>query len=584
MFPLNPASRQQRIIELYALVSGSYHSSAAAAQSNVQSRQPLQHERPLLAAQLPMQSQIPIAAPEFLPPVSPGCESPRTPIAQDQMSIFSCNTWSSVSDDVFSNPRSSIATSISSLSNESQFSIPIKLQPVPQQRPLKPPNHDSVTGLWNAALRVIPCGKDHSKLLWDVSFTSCLICGFSRWHALMLHARSMHIDTFIDAMRQLRDIGKADFAGNYPIHFLMVTGVSIEYYSNLIQQSDSYEQNVFGQNPLHVLNPQDLGENLISFLQWFKDRRPPPGLLLTQRDIYCRTPLHALLQHPLDRSLYSKILDVFPYAEHQLRSLDTSGRNVMKLMHKASLKIKSESAADFDKIQAGLSEIKLFLSLCEGNQQKNGSCDIARGIRGISYLGFFECPICKSNAHTNSYLDLIKCACASGRDRNGPDDTGTTPAHAIVAHARCNIDNTPETASQTAKLFRVLIPTNDTTLREALHVLDPEGKSLVFNVAIGGFDEILQYMLSLESFSRRSAMVNACAREPDGKECSVLRAVQTKLQAVLEEINKCGKKNNGQMRKELIELYKRLTRCKNILRSAGALEDPSVTMRWRISG
>jgi hypothetical protein len=397
----------------------------------------------------------------------------------------------------------------------------------------------------------------------------------------------MDIGTFISAMRQLRDIGKADFAGNYPIHFLMVAGVSMEYYINLIQLSDSYNQNIFGQNPLHVLNPQDLGEKLISFLEWFKGRGSPSGLLLTQRDIYCRTPLHALLQHPLERSLYSKILTVFPYAEHQLRSLDTSGRNVMKLMNKASLKIKSESLMDFAKIQAGLSEVSLFLSLCEGNQNSNaqryGFSDIARGIRGVSYPGFFECPVCKTNAHTNSYLDLIKCACASGRDRNGPDDTGTTPAHAIVAHTRCNNDYTPETASQTAKLFYALIPADDITLREALHVLDPEGKSLVFNVATGGFDEILEYMLSLESFGRRSAMVNTCAREPGGKEWSVLQAVQAKIREVVEEINVCSKRD-GQMRKDLCEQANRLTRCKHILRSEGAVENPNITMRWRISG
>jgi hypothetical protein len=259
----------------------------------------------------------------------------------------------------------------------------------------------------------------------------------------------------------------------------------------------------------------------------------------------------------------------------------------MKLMNKASLKIKSRSPTDFAKIQAGLSEVRLFLSLCEGNQTGNvqsyGFSDIARGNRGLSYFCFFECPVCKTNAHTNSYLDLIKCACASGRDRNGPDDTGTTPAHAIVAHTRCNIDYTPETASQTAELFYVLIPADNTTFREALHVLDPEGKSLVFNVATSGFDQILEYMLSLESLGRRSAMVNTCAREPDGREWSVLQAVQARLCKVVQEIEAC-RKGDGQIREDLCEQANRLTRCKHILRSEGAVENPSVTMRWRIFG
>jgi hypothetical protein len=259
----------------------------------------------------------------------------------------------------------------------------------------------------------------------------------------------------------------------------------------------------------------------------------------------------------------------------------------MKLMNEASLEIKSKSPTDFAKIQAGLSEVSLFLSLYEDNQKSNvqryGFGDIARGIRGLSYPGFFECPVCKTNAHGNSYLDLIKCACTSGRDRNGPDDTGTTPAHATVAHTRCNIDSTPETASQTAELFYALIPADDTTLREALHALDPEGKSLVFNVATSGFDQILEYMVSLESFARRPAMVNTCAKELDGREWSVLQAVQAKLHNVVNDINAC-RQGDWEIRNDLCEQANRLTRCRHILRSAGAVENPSVTLRWRISG
>jgi len=574
-------------------VSNSNNFSPVAAYLPAQSRPTFRQAHSIVATPLQMQSQTSIATPEFLLPVSPGLEIPRHRAIQDRRSIFSSNTWSSgsaqsvytQSDDVFSNPRLSVITTNSSLSDSSQFSVPIRSYSQRQRRPLKPPKHDPKAGLWNASLRVIPCGIDHSQLLWDKFFISCAICGFSQWHALMLHARSMNIGTFIGAMSQLRDIEKADFAGNYPIHFLMVAGVSMEYYSNLVQLSDSYDQNVFGQNPLHVLNPQDLEEELISFLEWFKDRRSPSGLLLTQRDIYCHTPLHTLLQHPLERSLYQKILNVFPYAEHQLWSLDNSGRSVMQLMNKDSLKIKSKSPTDFAKIQAGLSEVRLFLSLCEGNQTGNANrsdfSDIARGIRGLSYLGFFECRVCKTNTHTNSYLDLIKCACASGRDRNDPDDTGTTPAHAIVANIRCNNDYTPETASQTAELFRVLIPADDPGLREALHVLDPEGKSLVFNVATRGFDEILEYILSLENRGRRSAMVNACARGPDGKESSVLQAVQAKLDEVIEKIKVCSRKDM-QMRNDLREQASRLKRCKHILMGEGAVEEPSVTTRWKI--
>jgi hypothetical protein len=185
---------------------------------------------------------------------------------QDRMSVSTINTWSSGSaqsaynfleDDTFSNPRSSIATTNSSVSAVSSFTK--------MARPVKPPKHDPEAGLWNDLLRVIPCDKDHSGQLWYDSFTTCLVCGFSRWHSLMLYARSIEISTFVTSMNNLRDISRVDFAGNYPIHFLMASGVGMEYFTNLLQWADSSSQNVFGQNPLHVLNPQDLlGEQLIS--------------------------------------------------------------------------------------------------------------------------------------------------------------------------------------------------------------------------------------------------------------------------------------------------------------------------------
>jgi hypothetical protein len=409
----------------------------------------------------------------------------------------------------------------------------------------------------------------------------------------MLSARTIPIDVFVTAMNHLRDINRVDFAGNYPIHFLMTAGVSMDYFIHLYQWPNSSAQNVFGQNPLHVLNPQDLGEQLISFLDWFKTREHPPGLLLTQRDIDCRTPLHTLLQQPLERCLYQKILKTFPYAEHQLRSLDTSGRTCIQMMNEASLLIKDSSPVDYDKIQAGITEARLFLSEAsltststhQNNIQRYGFHDIARGARGTSYFGFFQCRICDQiNTHSNTYLDQIKCACSSGRDRNAPDETGMTPAHALVTQARCNNDEaqTPESASQTAELFEVLIPRGEPTLREALHVLDPEGNSLVWNVAVRGLDEVLAYILSVEEAGRRRAMVNTCGQGTDGREISVLEAVVAKLRDVGSELRLTELTGNVGLRKVLVEKGNRLLRVRKILAAHGAMVDPCVTVRWGI--
>jgi hypothetical protein len=474
------------------------------------------------------------------------------------------------SDDVFFNPRFSIATTNSSISNISHVF------------PLKPSKHDPQAGLWNGVLRVIPCGKYHNLMRWNDLSTNCPICGFSQWHALMLHAGSMGLGAFVTAMHQLRlrDVGKFDYAGNSPIHFLMSAGVSSNYHNSLLRISESYSQNVFGQNPLHVLSPQDLGDELIAILEQFKGLGFPPGVLLTQRDIYCRSPLYCLLQHPLERSLYQKVLNIFPFAEQQIRSFDTSGTTIIGMMSEATYRIQSESLTDFRKIQDGIIEIKKFLYESKDTLQRYDFQDIARGARGTKYLGFYQCLVCgQTNAHSDSYLDQIKCAGRSGRDRNRPDETGTTPAHALVSITRCNIDGTPETASETALLLCALIPPNDPTLLEALHALDPKGNSLVYNIAVRGFDEILEYVLALETPGRRQAMVNSCYRKANGTEGSVLQAVLEIIRAVRTET--------------LFDKFKRITalsdtgyhrfeRCRDILIKAGAQLTPNIVTRFRI--
>jgi hypothetical protein len=404
----------------------------------------------------------------------------------------------------------------------------------------------------------------------------------------------MDMETFVTAIEVLDRIKKDDYAGNSPVHFLMIAGVEMSYFAQLVQRNDNTNQrifgtnqNSFGQNPLHVLNPQDLGDDLIYFLEWFKPRRTPPGLLLTQRDIYGRTPLHALLQHPLPRNLFPKILKVFPFFEHQLRSLDTAGQSIVQMMNKASLKLRSESESDYEKIQDGITDIKQILSeSVDSDYSKYSFHNIARGDRGTAWAGFFECRICNQiNAHTNSYIDQMKCACAHGRDRNAPDDTGLTPAHAIITKERSNSNRGHETPEQTAELFHILIPRDDPTLREALHVLDPEGNSLVHNIAVRGFDEILKYVLELETPARRVAMVNACSKSEreSGNERSVLECVFEKLRELNERIYINRYTEDRSIKEFLVAKGNRLTRCKHLLVQAGAVPNPSIKNRWRIT-
>lgn len=163
------------------------------------------------------------------------------------------------------------------------------------------------------------------------------------------------------------------------------------------------------------------------------------------------------------------------------------------------------------------------------------------------------------------------------------DETGLTPAHAIVTKERSNNHRGHETAAQTTELFKILIPEDNPTLREALHVLDPEGNTLVHNIAVRGFDVLLEYVLSLETSSRRIAMVNACTKGVDGHERSVLAAVHEKLRELNERIRINRYTEDRRIREFLVEKGTRLQKCKHILSQARAEVNPSLTKRYQIS-
>ncbi|KAH8764688.1 hypothetical protein F5882DRAFT_414460 [Hyaloscypha sp. PMI_1271] len=255
------------------------------------------------------------------------------------------------------------------------------------------------------------------------------------------------------------------------------------------------------------------------------------------------------------------------------------------MMNMASLKLRPESESDYLKIQDGISDIKQLLAesgVSGGDGPKYSFNDIARGAGEESWFRNFNCRICnQTNKHSSSYLDQMKCACANGRDRNAPDETGLTPAHAIITKKRSN-NGQHETPAQTAELFRILIPPDDPTLREALHVLDPEGHTLVHNIAVRGLDEILKYVLKLETPARRVAMVNACSIGVDGVESSVFDYVEA-IRSMNEEIRINWCTEDKDVRAFLVEIGARLARCKHMLVQAGAVSSPSVTKRWRIS-
>ncbi|RKF81621.1 hypothetical protein GcM3_033010 [Golovinomyces cichoracearum] len=463
----------------------------------------------------------------------------------------------------------------------------------PQSQPsfiyqqVEPLKHDYRKGLWNSTLRVIPCYRDHTSSPWNRPFKQCTGCGFSQCHALMINARSIDINTFKKYVSVLRDHVKPDYAGNNPIAFLMVAGVSLEYFRSLLWDIhwSNFGQSSFSQSPLHVLNPQCLGDELGNLLKLFSDDD------LTLRDSKCRTFLSYLFLQPLEPGSYIQVLQSFPNAIHYLQAFDTSGKRIIELMQEAATSMGVSFQSSREAILVGIDEIKHFLTTTSTNNSKSrsyGYPDIARGFNSnaevVSFSSStFECPICYTDAHSNSHYDQMLCACQHGGiDRNAPDEQGWTAAHLLVTNVRCSKSQRmrPETPAETAELFRLLIFSPN--LREALHVIDPEGNSLVYNIATRGHSAILEYVLELEDEGRRCSMVNSFGRSKEGGERSVLESVEMAMSEYGWNLKKRSKLSERLERQSLTESYNALKKCRKILKQYGAKIQPSIKLQKRV--
>jgi hypothetical protein len=105
----------------------------------------------------------------------------------------------------------------------------------------------------------------------------------------------------------------------------------------------------------------------------------------------------------------------------------------------------------------------------------------------------------------------------------------------------------------------------------------------VFNIAVRGFDEILEYVLELETPERRVAMVNSCSTGADGIERSVLACVIEKLRELDHRLQiNWRHPGDPRIRDFILTNGERFKRCRDILIAAGAVQDPSFKERWRI--
>lgn len=494
-----------------------------------------------------------------------------------------------------------VLTSESDHSFNSHYHDSLLPQSGAQSHESSKPVHDAETGLWNGSLRVVNCGTDHSELMWFTEFERCLVCGFSQWHSLMIHARSLNVAELVVAMRDMTNPIKFDFAGNSPMHFLMSSSAGLESVNYLCHHGPLYDgigrdffaQNVFGQNPLHVLNLQNLDDlQLIDLLKHFAKHGDPHGVLLSQRDIRCHTPMQTILQHPLDSSMYQRVINIFPCAPLAIRSFDTSGQTVVDLMNDAIEE--QTSLTDRNRIHQGIDEFMIYRSEVQITTRRYEQYNfhaIARGARPIHVPGHpFSCHICNNfGTHSSSTLHRMICARDNHGDCNAPDETGSTPAHLLITQSRLNEHKQPETQDETLELFQALLPRHNHNFREALHALDPEGNSLIFNIATHGFSDILIYALSLEDPSRHSSMVNTSSERADhlnlgldDQEWSILEAVEHKIDQLHIQTTAAAVNADAHLVRRLCGQSSQLAMCRLTLLAAGAEKSPSVTTRWKI--
>jgi len=104
----------------------------------------------------------------------------------------------------------------------------------------------------------------------------------------------------------------------------------------------------------------------------------------------------------------------------------------------------------------------------------------------------------------------------------------------------------------------------------------------VHNIATRGFDRLLKYVLELETPGRRVSMVNACTKGADGSEKSVYEAVVDKVRELNERIRINRYTEDRRIKEFLVDTGNRLQRCKHLLVQAGAVANPSITVRSQV--
>ncbi|KAJ8069858.1 hypothetical protein OCU04_000272 [Sclerotinia nivalis] len=179
---------------------------------------------------------------------------------------------------------------------------------------LDPPRRSSI-------LHTIPCRNDHM----DVALGKRTVCdcGVTQIHAVcmcMIDLPDHHILTILGHVFKKDEL---DGAGNSPLHYVAAAGRKEVLEYMIASGINPRRLNAIGQSFLHVLDPSRFSDDLINFLEMFRDSG-----LLEQRDHNGRTVLHGLLRNPILPHVYHDLVIFYgPERAIQFSIRDNQGLN-----------------------------------------------------------------------------------------------------------------------------------------------------------------------------------------------------------------------------------------------------------------
>ncbi|KAM3086709.1 hypothetical protein ACMFMG_000833 [Clarireedia jacksonii] len=166
------------------------------------------------------------------------------------------------------------------------------------------PTEEQKTERRPSTLHQISCGSEHMDIA--LGKRRICTCGVAQIHAVCMCMIDLPDHQLLTILGHVSNKNEIDGAGNTPLHYVAAAGRKVILDYLLGSGVDSTHVNVIGQSFLHVLDASRFSDNLIEFLEPFKESG-----LLDQRDLHGRTVLHGILRYPILPFVYHDLVDFY---------------------------------------------------------------------------------------------------------------------------------------------------------------------------------------------------------------------------------------------------------------------------------